>query len=169
MADRGYIYKITNPVGQIYIGQTKNLERRMESYRKLDCIKQKLIYASLRRYGFNTHRVEILKRCAHSRMDYWELKFINEHRSCYRDDRELGLNILKESYEDYCKLRGEAKTQVKIPIAQYSMSGNLMKVWDTMAQATKKLKIKSGNIAKAIRGDFDSAGGYKWRYYASKA
>jgi group I intron endonuclease len=67
---RGFIYKLTNPIGQYYIGQTKNLDNRMQRYKDLDCKSQKLIYTSLVRYGFENHKLEILKRCALSKMDF---------------------------------------------------------------------------------------------------
>lgn len=104
----GWIYLLENPNGQIYVGQTRNLGIRMEYYKRLDCKSQKLLYASLCQFGFTNHKLTILKRCAYSTLDKWELHYINTSLSCYRDS-PLGLNILKESYEDYCKLRGRKK------------------------------------------------------------
>lgn len=48
------IYKIINPIGQIYIGQTCDIERRINTYRRLQCKGQYLLYASLKRYGFGS-------------------------------------------------------------------------------------------------------------------
>jgi len=52
------IYKITSPSGKIYIGKTVNYIQRMSFYRHLRCHKQKLIYNSLCKYGFENHVVE---------------------------------------------------------------------------------------------------------------
>lgn len=57
------IYKITNPIGQIYIGCTSNFHKRMYSYRlKRDAVKkQRLLYAYLQKYDFINHAVEIIE------------------------------------------------------------------------------------------------------------
>ncbi len=60
MSRSGYIYKITSPSGRIYIGQTFNFEKRMNSYRIGDCKKQKILFKSFVKYGFENHTVEII-------------------------------------------------------------------------------------------------------------
>ena len=45
------IYKITSPTKKIYIGQSINIEYRIESYKKLiRCKKQIKLYNSLKKY-----------------------------------------------------------------------------------------------------------------------
>ncbi len=56
------VYKITNPIGQIYIGCTCNFKERLSHYRNVNCVKQKLIYASLVQYGYAQHTVEIIDK-----------------------------------------------------------------------------------------------------------
>ena len=36
------IYKITNPKNKIYIGKSKNIEKRFESYKKIQHCKQQV-------------------------------------------------------------------------------------------------------------------------------
>jgi len=58
----GYIYKITNLHGKIYVGQTDNLERRKKEYLNPNRIKgQRLIYNSINKYGWQTHIFEIIE------------------------------------------------------------------------------------------------------------
>jgi hypothetical protein len=40
------IYKIDNPIGQIYIGQSIDCFKRKNQYEKIACKKQNLIYIS---------------------------------------------------------------------------------------------------------------------------
>jgi group I intron endonuclease len=56
------IYKITNPVGQVYVGRTINLKGRLHNYKYLSKYteKQPRLYESLKKYGFDAHSVEIL-------------------------------------------------------------------------------------------------------------
>ena len=47
------IYKIINPKGKIYIGQSIDIDRRFNEYKKLQCNQSKKIYYSLKKYGFS--------------------------------------------------------------------------------------------------------------------
>lgn len=54
------IYKITSPSGKIYIGQSINIERRMKTYSLCKCEKQTALYNSFKKYGFDSHLMEIV-------------------------------------------------------------------------------------------------------------
>ena len=55
------IYKITNPKGKVYVGQTTNYRKRLNHYRILHCKRQQKLYNSLHKYGFNNHVFEIIE------------------------------------------------------------------------------------------------------------
>lgn len=57
----GVIYKITNPSGKIYIGQTTEYNLRLQTYRRLECKHQLNIYSSLYKYGYDNHMFEIIE------------------------------------------------------------------------------------------------------------
>lgn len=59
MAEAG-IYKITSPSGKIYIGQSSNIKRRMIEHKYRAKIKNLKLYSSIRKYGFENHKIEIL-------------------------------------------------------------------------------------------------------------
>lgn len=54
------IYKITSPSGKVYIGQSRDIERRFRNYKNLRCKNQKKLYASLKKYGVDNHIFEIM-------------------------------------------------------------------------------------------------------------
>lgn len=57
------IYKITSPSKRIYIGKTRQFKKRMANYRCVEASKeQKLIHRSIKKYGFNNHKVEIIDK-----------------------------------------------------------------------------------------------------------
>ena len=58
---RSGIYKITNPEGKVYIGCTKDLERREHNYKLKKCFSQKLIYESILFYGWGKHKFEVIE------------------------------------------------------------------------------------------------------------
>jgi group I intron endonuclease len=57
------IYRIINPKGRIYVGQTICLLTRKSDYKRLKCKKQTRLYNSILKYGFNNHIFEILEVC----------------------------------------------------------------------------------------------------------
>ena len=67
------IYKITNPNGRIYIGQTTNSVVRRKKYEKLHCKDQPSIYASLKKYGWENHVFEFLEECTPEKLDEREI------------------------------------------------------------------------------------------------
>lgn len=54
------IYKIVNPKGALYVGQTWNFYNRKHSYSKLRCKQQIKLYSSIKKYGWNNHSFEII-------------------------------------------------------------------------------------------------------------
>lgn len=57
------IYKITSPTGKIYIGQSANIRNRKRHYKNLGCKKQRRLYHSLEKYGFENHQFDIIEYC----------------------------------------------------------------------------------------------------------
>jgi group I intron endonuclease len=70
------IYKITSPIGKVYIGQSKNILNRFSSYKKKDCKRQKLLYRSFVKYGVSNHTFEVIEECKLSELNererYWQ-------------------------------------------------------------------------------------------------
>jgi len=72
------IYKITNPSGKIYIGQSINVIKRKRQYKNIaQNIKPQIgIYRSLLKYGWNSHIFEIIEECLieqlNDRERYWQ-------------------------------------------------------------------------------------------------
>lgn len=92
------IYKITNPKDRVYIGQTKNLHKRLLDYLRVDSkIKSQIkIYNSIMKYGIENHVFQVLEECAveilNKRERYWQ--------DFYEVLGEKGLNcMLQESDE----------------------------------------------------------------------
>lgn len=54
------IYKITNPKGKIYIGQSWSIETRSSYYKHSHCRNQRKLYNSIIKYGWSTHIFEVI-------------------------------------------------------------------------------------------------------------
>jgi group I intron endonuclease len=70
------IYKITNPKGRIYIGQSINLDSRRSDYKSERCKGQIKLHRSLKKYGFVLHIFEVIEECEvgllNDRERYWQ-------------------------------------------------------------------------------------------------
>lgn len=67
---------------------------------------------------------------------------------------------LKRSEETKRRV-GEAH---KIPILQFTISGEFVREWDCGKSAAYELSIQAGHISKVCRGQRKTAGGFVWRY-----
>jgi group I intron endonuclease len=72
------IYKITNPNGRIYIGQSTNIEARWDVYHRLKCKDQPSLYNSLQKYGPENHKYEVIEECIAEDLDKKEI-FWGQH------------------------------------------------------------------------------------------
>lgn len=89
------IYKIENPKGSIYIGQSKNVDERLSRYKKLQCCKfQLLLYRSFLKYGVENHTFEVLEKGEFTKEDLNKLEkeYIIKYNS-FRKLNKLGMNL----------------------------------------------------------------------------
>lgn len=185
------IYKITNPKNKVYVGQSIDINRRWEEYVNLrkDAIGVKL-YNSLKKYGPNEHKFEIIEECKSKQLDkkeiYWglffdvlnpkkglNLKLGNSNGKCSEKTKER-MSVAKKGKPNL-KLRGfkytiESKQKMSIaknkPIIQCDLQDNPIKEWPSLSEATKYLN-KPGStpfISKACRGEKELAYGFKWKF-----
>jgi len=84
------IYKITSPTGKIYIGQSNNLKRRKQEYIRCgqDVKSQRRLYRSLKKYGYDMHKFEVVEFC--------DFDKLNERERFYQEKYDVigknGLN-----------------------------------------------------------------------------
>lgn len=133
------IYKITSPSGRIYIGQTVNFKKRIASYKRLDCKKQKKLYASLTKYGWELHELKIIEECASiEEMNNKEIFWIAYYNSC-----ELGLN---------CNVGGQNKRHRPEVVEKLRIAGKGRKISEEtrekLREALRKRVIKDSTRVK---------------------
>ena len=85
------IYKIVSPSGKIYIGQSVNIKQRISFYKNYKCEKQRKLYSSLKKYGWDNHKFEILCLCEISKLNNLEKHYINLYKTF---DTVHGLNLM---------------------------------------------------------------------------
>jgi group I intron endonuclease len=123
------IYKITNPLGKIYIGQSINIEKRFTSYNNLNCKKQRRLYNSFLKYGVENHLFEIIEICDIKDLNIKERKY----QLIYDTISISGLNCKLTNENDsngiYCestktKMSESAKVKVFTDAHRQNMSKN---------------------------------------------
>ena len=90
------IYKITNPKGKIYIGQTIDFNRRVYQYKMLNCKEQPKLYNSLKKYGFDNHIIELILQCDEIDLTFWERYYQELYNTIENDN----LNCFLVTTED---------------------------------------------------------------------
>jgi group I intron endonuclease len=129
------IYKIINPQGKIYIGQSIDIHRRFNEYKRINCSQQPKIYNSLKKYGSENHIFEVIEECSIEQLDkkekHYKIQFnsINEGLNCELNDNGVGP-------------RSE-EVKKKISKAHIGNTYNLGK------KRTQNTKEKQSNIAKS--------------------
>lgn len=101
------IYLILSPSGKIYIGQSVDILRRFDTYKKVRYPSaQPKLYASLIKYGPESHLFEIIKECEESLMNFWEAFYIklyssfdNYHGMNLKDSAHRGSRLSQETIE----------------------------------------------------------------------
>lgn len=82
------IYKITNPKNRVYIGQSIDINKRFRAYSNLQCERQCKLYNSLKKYGWENHKKEIVYICESDKLNELEIYFITLFNSI-----KNGLNL----------------------------------------------------------------------------
>jgi len=165
------IYKITSPTGKIYIGQTKDYRKRMNSYRILNCKTQFRLHNSLKKYGFANHKCEIVEEIdnilADEREQYWITYF-----KCYWKDDNKGLNLnrggnrpkhTQETKKKLSKIFFGSNHIKSKKIFQYNLNGEFVKEWSCIKDIERNLNIPSTLISNAAKNSGFSKG-YFWSY-----
>jgi group I intron endonuclease len=94
MIHTGYIYRITNPAGRIYIGKTTRINDRISYYRSNKNCKQILISRSIAKYGWDKHSFEIIATAPSDQLNELEQKYIQEYNSFHYENKN-GMNLTK--------------------------------------------------------------------------
>lgn len=156
------IYKITSPSGKIYIGQSRNIPKRIRGYSQdwfLSSDRQPRLRNSIKKYGYENHRFEVVEYC--------DLKDLNKRERYYQDKYNvtsyLGLNCDLTNTEKEVKVRSE-KTKAKLSKAH---KGKVISE-ETKSKISKTLKgnklpfcvrfkISKGNKGKVFGKEFRDA------------
>lgn len=107
------IYKITNPKGKVYVGQSRNIKKRFNSYKSLHCRYQIKLKNSLIKYGAENHKFEVIEECDFTMLNIRE-RYWQDFYKCI--DRDCGLNLILTQTEEHPRVISE-ETRRRMSIA----------------------------------------------------
>lgn len=163
------IYKITNPKGKIYVGQTLNLEKRIIDYEKMKCHKQHKIYNSLKKYGWGAHKFEIIEECESNMLNereiYWGTYYgvlgdkglnlkIGNSNGKFNEEVKKKISLTRINHPNLNIPCGEKHPNVILSENEVIKIYNLIKRYYSNNEILSKLNlnIKSGSITNIRYG-----------------
>lgn len=90
----GIIYKITSPTNRIYVGKTKRPKIRVWEYRWRSKKRKSIVHDSIKGYGWEAHKFEIIEEVADELLNDREIFWIKELNSFYLDN-PMGMNMTR--------------------------------------------------------------------------
>ena len=167
------IYKITSPSGRVYIGQSRNIEKRHSNYKKYGANKQIKLDRSFIKYGAVNHIFEIIEQCIFEELNnkerYWQDYYdvcSKNGLNCVLVNSEKKTKVLSKKYKEQISktLYNNSKKEVK-PIIQYDLEGNFIREWKNPKEIRDVLKISTDTIllvCKKIK--ILTCNNYIWRF-----
>jgi group I intron endonuclease len=152
------IYKITSPSNKVYIGQSIDINRRFNEYKKLQCSQSTKLYNSLQKYGVENHQFEIIEECT--------IEQLNEHEEHYIllfNSHNSGLNIKLSSkptwtgkkrpeHSKFLLNNGSGLSYKRNEYHKENMSNILKNLWsDDKKREIRIQKIKQNKVGKKTK------------------
>lgn len=146
------IYKIISPDNKIYIGQSRDIERRFKEHKKLKVSYKSSLYYSFINEGIKNHVFLVIKEFPLN----VDQKILNESEIEYwLYYQEQGFQMLNDDYP------GNSYTH-NFPVYQYDLEGNFVKEWSSANEAGRQLGIAGNSICSVTLGKQKQAGGFIW-------
>ena len=158
------------------MGRVKSLERKVRHWRGGERIqKERILKPSNDRRGyllvslcdgekrktFSVHR--LVCQAFHENPDNKpQVNHINEIKT---DNRACNLEwcTCKQNVNHGTRTERSAKSRSK-PVGQYTLDGELVKIWQSPCEAGKQIGLSDSHVSKAANGKLKTAYGFIWKY-----
>lgn len=104
------VYKITNPLGEVYIGQSQNVEERFISHKNQPANHN--LYNSFFKHGAENHSFEVIEECDYTLLRERELFHYNRLKS---EGISLMNVVINKSF-NVKKSKNEKRLFITIPV-----------------------------------------------------
>ena len=170
------VYKITSPTDRFYVGCTDDFLERFRTYRFGGNKNQKKIHRSLKKYGPENHKFEILEVVSDDdkealniklgeREIYWGLLYnvLDKENLTLKLGRRT--TIFSQETKDQIGETQRIKNLNGKPVLQYTDEGEFIKEWPSIKAAVLGITgaRNGGGITSCCRGIVPRAYGFIWR------
>jgi hypothetical protein len=149
MEKKYIVYKHTFPNGIVYIGITKQPEKRWGGNGKNYYYNKRMFFA-FKKYGDSVKQEILFEELTYEEANFKEEEMITFYDS---NNKNKGYNQNKGGFKN---------THAFKPIVQYDLKGNIIRRWDSASKASRELNIRSSVISNTCRGIQKTAGGFMW-------
>lgn len=183
------IYSIQSPSGAIYIGQSRNVEKRWKSHKRTTPSRHTIVHKSFKKYGFDNHKFRIEQHFSDNvpqlLLDRYEMDYINHFRTNGFDVMNItdggGAPMLNRKHStctiekmrknnsgernpNYGKgcfgaINGRARKVIQLDLLK-----NVIREFDTITEAAAQLSINRLGISNVVTGRSKTAGGFIFKY-----
>jgi group I intron endonuclease len=135
------IYKITNPKGKVYIGQSIDILNRWQYYERYGCKGQPKLHSSFTKYGLSNHTFEIIEECLEAELNlrerYWQEQY---------NVLQEGLNLRLTLTEDRSgRLSEELKSRISKKLTGRKIPRDVVEKWmkdKVPYERTEEIRLK---------------------------
>ena len=173
------IYEVSN-MGRIksldrVISQTNRYGTQTDHVYKGKILKESVgnngyLHIDLHKDG-KTKRVLIHRLVASHFLEKQDGADVINHLDCNKENNSVpNLEWCTQSHNiKYAYEQGTKTPPHMQKVAQYGENGSLIRIWDSIAEASRELGLKASNIGKVCRGQRHQTGGYKWQYIEQRS
>ena len=147
------IYKITSPSGRVYIGQSIDIDKRFNSYKRL-YVKNKgqtKLHRSFVKHGVDNHTFEIIEECS--------IECLNERERFWQDHFDVIENGLNCKLTETNDKSGKVSNETLLKMSKAS-TGNTNWLGKKHSQETKD-KISKANLGRKHSEEVNKSKGRK--------
>lgn len=160
------IYKIENlKNGKVYVGQSRNIEKRWAQHceeLKKGTHHNKHLQRAYDKYGTDAFRFSIVEECDLNDLDSREMYYIKQYNAFTEGYNQTlgGCGIIGYRKEE------SVKSTCKSKLYQIDSCLNIVKIWDTVYDASSTLKLDHERIVFSANPNTTQkkCGGYFWVY-----
>lgn len=137
----GFVYCYTSPSGKQYIGKTINSLQQRAGLNGKNYQGCTAFYKAIKKYGWESFSVEILKEVPLDRLDETEVQLIIYYNTT---DPEKGYNIVSERQEYLASFK-------RIPVYSYDgKTGKFIERFDSISDAERAMSVHYGSIRRIL-------------------
>lgn len=153
-----FIYKLTSPSGEVYIGQSKDLKIRFGMYKNLKHNNQPILYNSLKKYGWESFKIEIIFFGLCTQI---EVNTLEEYHIKNYYEKGISLNSSLFAHGLPHK-KGRIKNSKEI--YQYNKKGEFIREWTYPVEISENTGMDGGLIGTVCKNKTHFAYSYFWFY-----